>query len=336
MKYQALLLCIVANIVIGADPVASFDARVVDERGAPMANIPVTGGFVWKEKEWHVTKRANKLGSVNFESVTALASVDCKLAGYYESGFNIGLEGPENGRWKLINPNPVLIMRRIVKPVPMWAVWELEIEMPRTGKAAFDLEKRDWVAPDGKGVKPDLVFTLERKGEKEEGEASLKLTFSNLGDGLIPVAVRAPGGSDFLLPREAPAAGYLPERTWRRRWTDAETPERLKLSDEFTEEVQRSLKANPPPIAYIFRVRTVLNEKGEVISALYGKMLCANAVYLIEYGGEFMWDPKHHTKTAKIELTYCLNPDGTRNLEFDVKKNLFKDLDFVNEVREPW
>jgi hypothetical protein len=218
----------------------------------------------------------------------------------------------------------------------MFAVLDFEVEMPRIGKAAFDLEKRDWVAPDGKGEKPDLVFSLERKGDEEQGEATLKLNFSKPGDGLIPVPTFIPGGSDFRLPREAPAAGYLPERTWRRRWTDAATPERLKLSDEFTHEVQRNLKANPPPVAYIFRVRTLLNENGEVVSALYGKFLCATAVQQTEYGGEFMWGPQYHTKTAKIVFTYCLNPDGTRNLEFDVKRNLFKDLDFVNEVREPW
>ena len=340
MKYQILLLCIFANALLAADrtpPIASFDVRVIYEGGKPMVNVPVIGCFTRNGKDYNVTKATDKRGAVHFESVTDnAAAVICRAKDCYDSSLDVPLDGPENGRWKLEGPNLVLIMRRIVKPVPMWAARELEIEMPRIGKTAFDLEKRAWVAPDGNGVKPDLVFTLERKGGEEQGEATLKLTFSNQGDGVFPVPAAAPGGSDFLLPREAPAAGYLPERTWRRRWVNGETPESYRLSREIGQEVHRNLTANPPPRAYIFRVRTVLNEKGEVVSALYGKLLGANEFHQHRNGGEFIWDPDDHTKTAKIELTYCLNPDGTRNLEFDVKKNLFKDLDGRNMVVTPW
>ena len=137
------------------------------------------------------------------------------------------------------------------------------------------------------------------------------------------------------MPREAPTAGYQQERTWHRRWADADTPEANRISDEFAEETRRKLKGNQPPVAYIFRVRTVLNEKGEVVNALYGKLQCAHAIEHQMLAGELSWRP-FFTKTAEIKLAYCLNPDGTRNLEFDVKKNLFKGLDVDNMVTDPW
>ena len=111
MKYLILLLCVGTDAFLASAndfPIASFDVKVVDERGAPMANIPVVAGFERKAKEWQVTRKTSKLGSAHFESVTALASVYCKLTGYYGSGFNLVLDGPENGRWKLRNPNPEL------------------------------------------------------------------------------------------------------------------------------------------------------------------------------------------------------------------------------------
>jgi len=53
---------------------------------------------------------------------------------------------------------------------------------------------------------------------------------------------------------------------------------------------------------------------GKVHKALYGKI-----------HGEIRFDVIN-SKTAIIIFTYYLNPDGTRNLEFDQKRNLFQNL----------
>lgn len=332
----------------GSDPVdpktiASFDVKVVDEGGKPMVKVPVEGTFDWNGGVQEVTKTTGKWGTVHFESATEnYPEVECSIEGYYKSTLHVVHDGQRKGYWKMINPNPVMVMRRIVNPVPMYVVNQLEIEMPRVGKAAFDLQKQAWVAPDGKGEKPDLVFTLERKGDEKQGEATLKLTFSNPGDGLVPVPKIAPGGSEFQFPREAPAIGYQPGRIWHRQWVDGDQPEitrelNILTVKGATAENLRRTKANPPPVGYFFRVRTVLNEKGEVVSALYAKMLGeTNIIYRMTLGREFNWEPNYETKTARIKLTYCLNPDGTRNLEFDVQRNLFKDLDGHNMVVTPW
>jgi hypothetical protein len=88
---------------------------------------------------------------------------------------------------------------------------------------------------------------------------------------------------------------------------------------------EKHLKENPPPVSYYFQVRTILDDSGNVIKARYGKMY-GDTPYSIMQGPKF-FDAKGQ-KTAKLKISYYLNPDGTRNLEFDPKKNLFRDLEY--------
>ena len=121
--------------------------------------------------------------------------------------------------------------------------------------------------------------------------------------------------------REAPLEGYLPEFVWEEEWETYEGTNLTKEGWQKGENIRvKSREGNPPPVAYYFRVRTVLDEKGKVVSALYGKI-----PHALHWGVKDMeW--RTDTQTACISIGYYLNPDGTRNLEFDPKKNLFKDL----------
>lgn len=78
-----------------------------------------------------------------------------------------------------------------------------------------------------------------------------------------------------------------------------------------------------PVVGYLYRVRTVLDDKGQVKSAWHGKI-----------DGELEWDASNFP-TAQVTFTYYLNPDGTPNLEFDRKRNLFADLPDENMVGNP-
>jgi hypothetical protein len=73
---------------------------------------------------------------------------------------------------------------------------------------------------------------------------------------------------------------------------------------------------------YFYRVRTV-KEDGKIKSAMYGKIY-----------GEIQFDVIN-APTAAIIFTYYLNPDGTRNTEFDPKNNLFRDLPPIQRVTDP-
>ncbi len=41
------------------------------------------------------------------------------------------------------------------------------------------------------------------------------------------------------------------------------------------------------------------------------------------------------TDPTEVYFTYSLNPDYTRNLEFDPKRNLFDNLSDLEQVTEP-
>jgi hypothetical protein len=64
---------------------------------------------------------------------------------------------------------------------------------------------------------------------------------------------------------------------------------------------------------YFMRVRTVRDKDGRVVSALYGKI-----------HGDFRWFIGTRAPKSGLAFTYYLNPDGTRNIEYDPKRNLLK------------
>jgi hypothetical protein len=170
------------------------------------------------------------------------------------------------------------------------------ITIPGKGREyGYDLIAQDWVAPHGLGTRKDFVFKLNGKTTgKREYDYILTLSFSNDGDGIQEYTAHPIHGSRLRLPHEAPQGGY--ERKLVQR--QASTFERF-IAYDFPEDQN-----------YFFRIRTKKDEKGNIESALYGKIY-----------GNIMFSP---SKKATIDFLYYLNPDtNDRNLESDYKKNLF-------------
>lgn len=129
--------------------------------------------------------------------------------------------------------------------------------------------------------------------------------FSNKYDGLIPFEENLQYGSQLKLPRVAPLDGYVDKKELyvKRGFNLAETSSKRNMN-------------------YIFRVRSE-EENGRFKRGLYGKII-----------GDFEIGTKSKG-TANIEFIYYLNPDYTRNLEFDPKRNLFGNLPDLERVTEP-
>ena len=106
------------------------------------------------------------------------------------------------------------------------------------------------------------------------------------------------GKSKFISPYIAPEQGYAD--VWRyRRTVLPKIEERVGLDVDRDQVV-------------FFRVRTKQAQDGKIIRALYGKI----------YGG--IISDIGAKKNISIRFTYYLNPDGTRNMEYDPEENLFK------------
>jgi hypothetical protein len=131
------------------------------------------------------------------------------------------------------------------------------------------------------------------------------VTFSNKYDGIQLIEEDLQYGSVFKLPRYAPESDYQDKLELYIKAANGKWESNVRGSDN-----------------YIFRIRSK-EEDGRVTQAMYGK---------IQGPLEFSTPD---SKTAIIIMNYYLNPDHTRNLEFDPKRNLFGNLPLREQVKEP-
>jgi hypothetical protein len=202
----------------------------------------------------------------------------------------------DEAKW---NPTVVMALKKVGKPIPMFAK-SVNLGMPAFDtRVGFDLMVGDWIAPFGKGATTDMIF-MGHFDKRADGESDYTLTvsFPNPGDGVEQFSVPdAEKGSDLRSPHEAPSDGYQPQ------WVQTDNRKPGKPVETSRDENRN----------YFLRVHTVLDEKGNVKSALYGKIY-----------GDFM------------QFRYYLNPTpNDRNIEFDPKHNLLKGLKSFEKVREP-
>jgi hypothetical protein len=176
----------------------------------------------------------------------------------------------------------------------------------------YDLLAGDWTAPYGNGKEADIVFGLERNyRSSSDYAATLSIAMARNQDGFASIAARDTVAESLLrFPRQAPESGYI------------ETNIVLTVSAHPGQGEKRTFST--PAQNLFFRVRTEVDENGRVKKALYGKLIGP-----IECG-------LHDTKTGKLRLTYYVNPKpNDRNLEFDPEKNLFKNLEWFEQVKDP-
>jgi hypothetical protein len=205
-------------------------------------------------------------------------------AGYYNTARPYDLGDYYSVRqW---NPEVKLVLKKIRNPISM-CVKRVDAHPPATEQPiGFDLSMGDWVSPYGAGKASDIFFQWNHtKRSLLDYDSKLVVTFPNPGDGIQEYSNEPDdGGSDLNSLHEAPASGYEPEI------------DRVNISHP------------PDPVKwdynsgrrYFFRVQTVLDQKGNVKSALYGKIY-----------GDFM------------HFTYYLNPNpNDRNIEFNPNQNL--------------
>ena len=278
-------------------PTAKVTVKVVDEIGAPVAGAATGIGI------GAVTSVGdNGISDANgifIGQVTGWGGLGygAKKTGYYSYHDVIDVHPVRSGllyRWEPWNPTKVAVLRPIINPVPMYAKW-VTATLPRLeALCGYDLELGDWVQPYGKGINSDLIFTGFREFvDRDNWKASLRVAANGKSAGFISIKeFLGVDGSDFKLPREAPLAGYLPRY---------DINDKSGTPDPFNKE-----------LSFVFRTRTVENAKGETITALYGKIRGP-----IQFG-------VRSSPTMTLVFTYYINPDGTRNLEFDPKRNLFQ------------
>ena len=311
------LFCVAATNVVRnkiLPPRARVTALVVDEQGVPLEGVNVRFIFGKAEDRNAIVKVEGKTGSDGLFSGEGYSDggygVRISKEGYYNSGLGAPqLVEIKNGRWQPWDPVVTTIMRPIVNPVAMYAkrAWITipAVEIP----CGYDLEEGDWVAPHGRGKRVDLIFKLNQKYRGvRDFDSEVEISFANPGDGIQEVELPPIGrDSRYKWPREAPIDGYSHMVSTDFSWISGG-------------KMTRSAKENQ---AYFFRIRTE-TQNGKIHKALYGKIR----------GGLFL--APYDSKTCKVKLTYYLNPKPSdRNMEWDMGKNLLKNLKYDEKPHEP-
>ena len=327
IKYIVLgFMLLSINITAVALPTAKLTLSVVDESGMPVESAKVGMSFSLPPRigEGPDSVRTVKRGVTDAQGVFTASNETQKYIGYTirKKGYYLttgkvtaytGVSGVLGlRRWEPWNPTLEVVLKKKINPIALY-VRNMEkllsrnwIDFPVVDEfVGYDLIARDWVVPYGQGTHRDFLLRFEkhRTTARRDYHVTLTVQFPNEGDGIQSYYDEAGVGSDLRLPHHAPTSGYLNEVVVNRE----RSPDKRSKPEN---------KRNREDQNYFFRVRTEKDEKGNIVSALYGKM----------HGGFDLVKFKKKNSTGKIRFSYYLNPTpNDTNLEFDPIKNLFND-----------
>jgi hypothetical protein len=255
-----------------------FHVLVLDERtGKPLEGALVESGFVQNfgdQPTIGLKFQSPTNGLVLFEGETSRApNIALSKPGYYPviyQPLNVPVQRTAT-RWEPWGATNVVVLRPVIKPVPMRIVAMNDMHLPKVGhKVGYDIVAEDWVSPHGRGLRSDLEFEAQGFYKSHtDHESTLVLRMPNPGDGVIVVGTNQFSRSELRLPRHAPEDGYTNEIAWHFKGVLGADGFRQDTEPDYVD-------------GFVFRFRTVLDEKGNVRSARYAKMLMVKPV---QFGG---------------------------------------------------
>jgi len=289
--YPTIIIFIFSVSACAGTPV-HVDLTVVDGDGQPVVNAVVGMDFLLSHGSNGFEGNTNAEGKVETTNLASFGvGILVQKDGFYPTEYRSGY-----GHQKL-----TLLLREKKNPIAMYAREVLlSAREPRKNGVEFgyDLAVGDFVSPYGKGVISDFLIT-HKYSRTDFWNYSFEITikFSNPEDGLIPFHFEQEI-SEYKSDYFSPKSGYLDEFVIH--------GERQGINTSVIG--NKDKKRN-----FYFRVRTAVNDDGEVVSAHYGKT----------YGGF-------------PGISYFFNPTpNDRNIEFDPTKNIFKNLMPEERVLEP-
>ena len=294
--------CVFAQTKIGEHE-WNIKLHILDESGIPVAGANAGVGFFTNSTPTGIDGITDTNGDfvathsdTPSESAYPL-SFRIEKQGYYSTWAQVDLgQGYDPTKW---SQSVTLTLKKVGKPIAMYSKWIRKNPSVLNQPMGYDLMVGDWVGPNGSGVQTDVIFQAdEHVKSNRDYEHNITIKFPKPGDGIqvynIPDSEATSG---LRSPHEAPTNGYQPELT---RETSAHPGQPNKFEYD-------------PNRIYLFRVRTALDQQGNVVSAHYGKIY-----------GDFM------------QFTYYLNPTpNDRNMEFDLKQNLLQGLQSFEGVNAP-
>lgn len=216
-----------------------------------------------------------------------------------------------------------LVAKRIRNPIVMVADWRFEAVLPGPNiRVGYDLMKNDWVTPYGKGETADIYFMVSGEFRNRlDHDSLLEIDFPNEGDGLISFDCDLHQGSLLKSAHEAPASGYLNRKTTQKSALPVADGAR-SISGHDNHDIINGVKDG---IGYYIRIRTVLDESGNAISAHYGKIY-----------GDFDFFGADPSGSYVFAQCYYINPSvNDRNVEAIPGETLIPNLRNLDKPKLP-
>jgi hypothetical protein len=288
----------------------------LDGRPVPSANVGVGTARIYQTQRGSYPYETTGVTDEQGQFAATLGSPDgevdayARCKGFYENRSGLTrlytssedlVRAQAQGHWEPLERTLKIVLRPIKNPVPMYAKKVVAVIPEANKPIGFDLEQGEWVAPYGAGKTADFEFFLEN-GEVKNPDYGVRLSLRMPGasNGIQNYELADPNAPYLFY--EAPADGYQPVWELKLGRNGDSRPQLIAAADS---DYSRHLSQR-----FIFRVRSVLDAQGHLTSACYGKI----------YGPRQL-SPRPNGQWA-IHFLYYLNPDKTRNLEFDPSHNL--------------
>ena len=243
---------------------ATVTVRVVDDENNPVQNVLSSVYHQNTYKAISGMTDTNGMYSVFLNDIWAEIIGSFKKDGYYNSKgviWNWGM-----GKGALIPPadtNFTVVLKRIINPVPSGKK-DVVARFPRLGAPiGYDLEIGDWVFPDGKGKNADMLLTAEGfYNDRRDYSFQMSIEFTGEFNGIQSFHYPQ-DGVGALLRSELPPPAVAPELGYVKTvngFAHCLPPARWGASP-----LDKNRK-------WIFRIRTEVDDDGNVVSANYGWM----------------------------------------------------------------
>ena len=326
-------LWIVAAVVVRVDAISpriALGVKVVDEEMHPFTGMPVVCVFTDRtylgEEVYSVTTNTtSEDGIAKFSGRSYDGWADYRISekeGFYRidgilTRFTNMTESLVK-KWLPYDEVQTVTLQKIGKKIPLFVRedqkgWSRDLTTAPDKKFCYDFVKGAWMPPFGKGEHADIEFQLLPRKDfgihmglsgipDQSYRDEIAMRFTGEDNGIISMI---PPPNAVLKIREAPFEGYEKQSvSWSGRDKNIQ-PERSDNNEK----------------CQAFRIRTVKDAEGKIVSALYGKV----------YGG-FPLTYKVQDHPSGVSFTYYLNlTPNDRNLEWDMEHNLCPVRDSFNK-----
>lgn len=339
--------------------------RVVDDRGEPVAGARLLAS--WDEEQiTEARSDARGRATITGSSRYGQAEIRVMAPDHYETQLGVPLPRDCDARGCRIGTRDELpiLLKRVVRPVPMYHYRVHERSPDPSRPVGFDLERGDWVAPYGTGRTADLTFWshCERPARRRSAatdrpsvrDAAGRSHGLDAARALAPRPIIANGeaGSaachDDTCPPDPPGAGIADGiGSFATRDEDVACRGEVRFEGPGNGLVLRPLHDSPPPAWLTVRyglesdplapadgyrptwiatrpLRAAAGEPRVGYFRIRARLDAEGRVVGGWYGK--VYDLRADFPAApRLTLDYYLNPDGTRHVEFDPARNLGRD-----------